>query len=272
MAVDIALFPLDTMKTVLQSTRADRAKALNLRSMYRGLFSAALGSFPSAATFWLFYEGSKRHLTEATGGEYLPLVHAGSAMLADVAVVGVRNPFEVVKQQMQVGMHDTTGAAVRNIWRTSGVGGFYAGYLGTLVREMPFDAFQFIMYEQLKAMYGERKQAPLVLWENCLLGSCSGACAAAVTTPLDVVKTRLMTQGAVETGAAGSEAAAGAAKVAEEHYKGVVDTLTKVYRKEGAAALFSGVKQRVAWIGFGGAIFIGTFEELKRRFSVLAEP
>jgi solute carrier family 25 S-adenosylmethionine transporter 26 len=84
------------------------------------------------------------------------------------------------------------------------------------------------------------------------LGAISGACAAAVTTPLDVAKTRLMTQTLVAS---------------ELRYTGVLHALTKVYEEGGVRALFAGIKPRVAWISVGGAIFIGSFEEYRRRIS-----
>lgn len=89
----------------------------------------------------------------------------------------------------------------------------------------------------------------LVLWENCVAGSVAGGLAAAVTTPLDVVKTRLMTQSASDAG----------------RYKGVVDALRRIAQEEGTAALFSGIGPRVMWIALGGSIFFGAFEELSRR-------
>jgi solute carrier family 25 (mitochondrial S-adenosylmethionine transporter), member 26 len=95
------------------------------------------GSFPGAATFWATYEASKSALTPYVGALAAP---AAAAATADVAVVAVRNPFEVVKQQMQSGMHKTTTDAVRTILRVDGVRGFYAGYASTVLREIPFDA------------------------------------------------------------------------------------------------------------------------------------
>lgn len=93
----------------------------------------------------------------------------------------------------------------------------------------------------------------LVLWENALLGSIAGGAAAAVTTPLDVAKTRLMVQGSTP---------------AADRYTGVRDVLVRVAREEGVATLFSGIVPRVAWISVGGAIFIGSFEEFRRRLTV----
>lgn len=168
---------------------------------------------------------------------------------ADIMVVGVRNPFEVVKQQMQVGMHTSARQAVRDIVKADGVAGLYAGYFSTLLREIPFDALQFVLYEGMKAKFKQwRQKEELAMWETSLVGSCAGATSAGITTPLDVVKTRLMTQ----TGVAASE-----------RYAGVWDAMRTIAQKEGLPALFSGARQRIAWIGLGGAIFFGTFEQLK---------
>ena len=84
-------------------------------------------------------------------------------------------------------------------------------------------------------------------------GSLAGGVAAGVTTPLDVVKTRLMTQ--VGTAGAGSAA----------RYTGWADCMRRVAAEEGLRGLFAGLAPRVAWISIGGAIFFGTFEELRRK-------
>ena len=108
-------------------------------------------SFPGAATFWRVYQASKRPLSDSVGGISSPVVHIAAASIADVVVCSVRNPFEVVKQQLQVGLHKSTAAAVREILRVDGVRGLYAGWGSTVARDVPFDAVQFVMYEYLKA-------------------------------------------------------------------------------------------------------------------------
>ena len=55
------------------------------------------GSFPGAATFWTTYEAAKAAAAPVLGAGLAPVAAAAAA---DVAVVAVRNPFEVVKQQM----------------------------------------------------------------------------------------------------------------------------------------------------------------------------
>lgn len=111
--------------------------------VWAGLFSAMLGSFPAAATFWTTYEATKQFLAPfAEGTPLLPLVHMAAAAAADVAVCTVRNPFEVVKQQMQVGMHSSMREAVKTIIRVDGIRGLYAGYSSTVVRyEVVAEAF-----------------------------------------------------------------------------------------------------------------------------------
>lgn len=217
-----------------------------------GLFSALLGSFPSAAIFWTAYETSKVRFEAALPNKDLAfLAHGAAAGVADIAVCAVRNPFEVVKQQMQAGLHSSTRDAFRTIVRLEGYRGLYAGYLSTVLREIPFDAVQFAIYEHLKGKVREGQQmSELVLWQNAILGSIAGGVAAACTTPLDVIKTRLMTQ---------TKASAG------ERYKGWWDAASRIHAEEGWQALFSGIKPRVAWISLGGAIFLGSFEEIRRQ-------
>lgn len=256
-AVDAILFPLDTIKTRLQAARAASGAAARSPpsgGFYRGLASAMLGSFPAAATFWTAYNAAKAHLVPLVPDHAAFLAHAGAAAAADVAVCTVRNPFEVVKQQMQAGMHAGRGtrAAAAAIVRADGLRGLYAGWLSTVAREIPFDALEFGAYEAMKGRLAGQRRRELVLWENAALGCVAGGLAAGVTTPLDVIKTRLMTQ----TG-----------RPASERYAGWADAARRIHAEEGWGGLFAGIRPRVTWIALGGAVFIGSFEELKRRLS-----
>lgn len=263
MTVDLIFFPLDTIKTRLQARRVapiataegiHKSQLLGARAFYRGLFSAMLGAFPSAATFWTVYQAATDRLKGSLPQNSEFLVATGASTAAEVAVCAVRTPFEVVKQQMQAGLHTSTKEALASILRIEGPRGLYSGAAATITRDIPFDIIQFGLYETLKARLAKHRQRELVLWENSLLGSICAAIAAGVTTPLDVIKTRLMTQ----TG-----------RPANERYAGWMDAMRRIPAEEGAAVLFSGVRPRVMWISFGGAIFIGSFEELKRRLGAV---
>lgn len=89
--------------------------------------------------------------------------------------------------------------------------------------------------------------APVNSLQAGLCGSAAGGFAAAVTTPLDVTKTRLML-GQDKHGVA---------------YTGMINTMKRVYADEGMATLFSGIQPRVFWISIGGAVFLGCYEQSK---------
>jgi len=60
-AVDVSLFPLDTLKTRLQSAEGFW-KSGGFKRIYAGVGPAALGSAPNAALFFLTYEWTKDNL------------------------------------------------------------------------------------------------------------------------------------------------------------------------------------------------------------------
>ena len=64
--------------------------------------------------------------------------------------------------------------------------------LTTVMREIPFSAIQFPLYEGAKRRWAEWQGRPVNTLQASLCGSVRGGFAAAVTTPLDVTKTRLM--------------------------------------------------------------------------------
>jgi len=57
-SVDVALFPIDTLKTRMQSPQGF-IKAGGFRGIYNGLGAAAVGSAPGAALFFSSYEVSE---------------------------------------------------------------------------------------------------------------------------------------------------------------------------------------------------------------------
>lgn len=241
--VDAFLFPLDTLKTRLQVANSPSGAAL-FKGIYAGFGPAVLASAPAAAAFFGVYDYTKKKLGEILGDS--PRVHVLAAAAGDVAGSSVRAPFEVIKQRLQAGMYGSARQAVMGTLRTEGVGGLFKGYGSLIVRELPFDALQFPLYEYLKKVGAKKRGRALETWETCICGSMAGGVSAAVTTPLDVVKTRLM----VTTG----------------KYKGIVDGLAKIGREEGMKGLFAGVVPRVIWISLGGAVFFGAYEAARKVF------
>ncbi|EOD15904.1 mitochondrial carrier, partial [Emiliania huxleyi CCMP1516] len=222
--VDIALYPLDTLKVRLQSEKGFMA-AGGFRGVYTGVLATALGAAPGAAFFFSAYEGFKPIFRSLNGGVEHPLQHSCSASVGEVAACLVRVPTGVVTQRMQA-RYSNFLEAVRGIAaQPGGLSTFYLGFWTTVAREIPFSFIQFPMYEGLK-------KAPLLAGAVC--GSLSGSVAAALTCPLDVVKTRMML---------GSKPAAG-----------TLSSLRTIAAEEGAAALLKGIGPRVGWISIGGSL------------------
>eukprot|EP00546_Thalassionema_frauenfeldii_P016855 CAMPEP_0178899152 /NCGR_PEP_ID=MMETSP0786-20121207/2733_1 /TAXON_ID=186022 /ORGANISM="Thalassionema frauenfeldii, Strain CCMP 1798" /LENGTH=268 /DNA_ID=CAMNT_0020569961 /DNA_START=1 /DNA_END=804 /DNA_ORIENTATION=- len=246
-SVDVALFPIDTIKTRLQSPQGF-AKAGGFRGIYQGLGAAAAGSAPGAALFFSVYETSKpkiRQLQQTLG--ILPnndsISHMLAASMGEVAACLVRVPTEVVKAKMQTsggGLVET----VREVMTQERhgplgfvTGGLYRGFGITLFREIPFAMIQFPLYERSKQWiadtYHQSSATPI---QGAVCGSVSGGIAAALTTPLDLVKTRLML-GSDKSG---------------KPYANAMDVLRRSVSEEGASVLLQGIQPRVMWISIGG--------------------
>lgn len=244
--VDVVLFPLDTIKTRLQSAEGFRA-AGGFRNIYKGLGSAAVGSAPSAALFFTTYEYCKGLRKPAPGDPSWmeAAVHMGAAVVGESAACLVRVPTDNVKQKLQAGHYGTTGQTLRGILSQQGLRGFYTGYGTTMLREAPFALIQFPVYERLKAAvaayFGQEKATG---WQAALCGSAAGALAAACTTPLDVIRTRMILAG-------------------KNAQSPLATFKTVVAEPEGWRKLLSGLGPRVTWIGIGGSVFFGMFETTK---------
>lgn len=250
MCVDLTLFPLDTIKTRLQSQQGFY-KAGGFRGIYAGVPSAAVGSFPNAAAFFVTYEYTKSLL--GAGGVFAlpyvaPVAHMLAASLGEVVACLIRVPTEVVKQRAQASPSSSTYNILLATLREEGVRGLYRGYGSTVLREIPFSLVQFPLWEYLKTLWSSRQGHTLYSWQSAVCGAVAGAVAAFVTTPLDVAKTRIMLAKAGSTTASGN----------------IPMVLCDVWRSRGITGLFAGSIPRMIFISAGGFIFLGAYEKVRR--------
>jgi solute carrier family 25 (mitochondrial S-adenosylmethionine transporter), member 26 len=241
-AVDIILFPLDTIKTRLQS-RNGFIKSGGFKGIYKGLSSAIIGSAPNASAFFLTYDSVKS--LKLVNNDLINQLLAANA--GEINACLIRVPIEVVKQRSQANLNKTTYEVFRETLKQEGIKGFYRGYLTTLLREIPFSSIQFPLWELLKLKLKQFNNKDCEPWQSALCGALSGAISAALTTPLDVAKTRIIL----------SER--------DKLHKQlrIINTLKEIYKENGLKGLFSGVYPRVIMISFGGFIFFGVYEKTK---------
>nr|XP_038041627.1 S-adenosylmethionine mitochondrial carrier protein isoform X9 [Anas platyrhynchos] len=183
----------------------------------------------------------------------------------------IRVPSEVVKQRAQVSPSASTFRILSHTLYHEGIQGLYRGYKSTVLREgtgigesvsgmeahiqglsaspykIPFSLVQFPLWEALKDLWSWKQGHVVDSWQSAVCGAFAGGFAAAVTTPLDVAKTRIM------LAKAGSATASG----------NVLAALGGIWRTQGLSGLFAGVVPRMAAISLGGFIFLGTYEKTR---------
>ena len=251
--METLFYPLDTIKTRLQAARGGGGGGGGNANLFKGVFNGLskniAGCVPATALFFLAYEPSKRYLERTLPPEqnYAAMFAAGATGCLASSIVRV--PTEVIKTRAQTG---NKVQSLGGILRASGITGLFVGYGSFLIRDLPFDAIEFSLYEEAKISYAKwrgRTPSEVSRAEATILGATAGGITGFVTTPLDVIKTRLMTD-----------------TCTINPLKGVVDCGTRIVREEGAKALFRGASPRVLWISLGGGAFFGVLESARKIF------
>lgn len=181
LVVDVMLFPIDTIKTRLQSEKKFWRSG-GFRGIYNGLSPAAVGSVPSAALFFCTYESMKNLLSPFAHGQQTHFVHMSSAAIAEVVACLVRVPVEIAKQRRQVQSAHSKYLSASNIllhaYRTEGIfGGVYRGFSATILREIPFSFVQYPLWEYLKLHWTDFTQLPLTFISVAICGAIAGGVA-----------------------------------------------------------------------------------------------
>lgn len=245
-----------------------------------------------AGLFFSVYEQSK-----AVIGKSLPihesLAHSSASAIAELASCLVLAPAEVIKQNAQM-LREDSGSSKGNTTTRGGstsllafrhVAGkdtsrrLFTGYTALVARNLPFTALQFPIFEQLrswawkKKLGGRQDQTRGVVETGLVAGGSAGsagAVAAFITTPSDVVKTRMMLM-------AGSSHSG--REKATTHNKtnlgGSWSVARTVYRERGPGGFFRGGLFRSGWTAIGSSLYLGTYDAaklwLKRRKKAPAE-
>ena len=253
-SVEVSLFPLDTLKTRLQS-EGGIWKSGGFKNIYAGLAPVAVGSAPNAAIFFVTYDivklaARKLHQKGFSVDENDPKVHMVAASFGEVTSCLVQVPVEIIKQRQQAycNEYSSSKAVIKSILRREGWQGFYRGYSTTVLREIPLCIIQFPIWERLKSEWAMRQNREVEAWQSALCGSVASGFGAAVTTPFDVAKTRIML------------AKLGSEMAEKESLKFATNV---IYNEKGIKGLFAGLIPRTLWMSIGGAVFFGVYEKIK---------
>lgn len=162
-------------------------------ALWKGSGTVLLGCIPAHATYFSIYESLKLYLGAATRQPDHPLCSSVAVAVSAVAHDSIMTPMDVMKQRLQLGYHSGVLDCARHIWRTEGVRAFYMSFGVTLLMNVPYAAVMGGSNELLRQLLTP-PGADATTSTFLLAGAGSGVVAAALTNPLDVVKTRLQTQ------------------------------------------------------------------------------
>lgn len=275
LVVDVSLYPIDTIKTRMQS-KEGFWKSGGLRKIYRGLSAVAVGSIPGGAAFFFFYDVTKSKLLKlreqqdsARSSLGVVVIQATAAAAGECAACCIRVPTEMVKQQLQAGKHSSPITALHCITHSKtleqdsvmlshrpinwwGLHHLFRGMPIMLARELPFSMIQMSLYEGFKRYLDNHNNSSSNFQYVSLVPFCAaaaGGIAAFLTTPLDVIKTRVMLQN-------------------HQHSHRISQIIKEVLLEEKRPSdkfgvlqkFFRGATARVFWISLGGSIFLSTYE------------
>ncbi|KAF5177254.1 Calcium-binding mitochondrial carrier protein [Thalictrum thalictroides] len=193
------LHPVDTIKTRLQASTlsfpelVSKLPQIGVQGLYRGSIPAILGQFSSHGLRTGIFEASRLVLINFAPTLSAIQVQSISSFCSTVLGTAVRIPCEVLKQRLQAGIFDNVGEAIVGTLRQDGLKGFFRGTGATLCREVPFYVAGMGLYAESKKAVQHLLNRELEPWETIVVGALSGGLAAVVTTPFDVMKTRMMT-------------------------------------------------------------------------------
>jgi len=236
------LYPVDALRTLAQSRDGRTLADVGRQALVKGCSqTSSFALFTGALQFGIF---------DLVNPRYGPLI-ASACGAAGSCLVSV--PQEVLKQRLITGVYSNFREAATTIWKTEGLFGFYSAWKPTVSRNVPFVITTFttrdILKKQLKMMKVQQqkshdrhgKSADVGKLENLSIGIMSALVAGFITQPLDVIKTRMMTQ---------------AASTAIP-YSSAFDCALTVLRTEGWHKLYSGIGQRSVYMcGLWGMTFM----------------
>lgn len=270
---ELGTFPIDTTKTRLQvqgQKNDKKCASLNYRGMtdallkiskqegFIALYSGISPAVLRQATYGTIKFGSYYSLKQyLENGEESVRTNICCAVVAGMISSAIANPTDVLKVRMQVlGMENRLGlfACFKDVYKLEGVSGLWRGVGPTSQRAAVIAAVELPIYDFckhcLKSKLGDS------VYNHFISSFLASLATAVASTPLDVIRTRLMNQrNYIITD-----------RKSNNVYKGSLDCLIQTVKNEGIMALYKGFIP--AWIRMGpwNIIFFVTFEQLKKIF------
>lgn len=256
----VGMFPIDTVKTRMQassmpssasvmSTMQSIKSEVGVLGFWRGASVIGAGCIPAHCGLFTTYELGKDYLGQDEDRTWAAnaLCGATASTVHDV----ILTPHDVVKQRLQLGCYTGPWNCLSTMLRTEGVGALYRSLPVTLISNAPNVAVLASVNEAMKGALGlDRATSADRPW-FFLCGGIAGAAGAAATCPLDVVKTRVQTAGALS-------------QTQDLHeVQGAITVARSIMQKQGFSGFYAGMAPRMIVAAPAAALCWGTYETVQ---------
>ncbi|KAL5120211.1 hypothetical protein ACEQ8H_001768 [Pleosporales sp. CAS-2024a] len=221
-------------------------QAGGMRSLYAGNGLNVVKVMPESAIKFGSYEAAKRIFAKIEGHNDPSIIHSWSKFVAGGLAGTVSQfavyPIDTLKFRMQCetvsgGLHGNRLiiATAKKMWAQNGFAAYYRGLPMGIVGIFPYAALDLGTFEYLKRAVARRNAKRLGCHEQdaepggfmtAAIGGFSGAFGASAVYPLNVLRTRLQSQGTV---------------LHPRTYTGIVDVTRQTMQGEGWRGLFKGL-------------------------------
>lgn len=245
------------------NTTISFAQLAGVTRLWRGVQTILMGCIPAHALYFSSYELVKAATLDEKGN----VTTYGSALAGAAAVTGhdmILGPLDTVKQRLQLGHYRGLSHALSTMIANEGAVSLYRSFPVTLATNIPYGMVMVGTNEFLKQQWSSN--GDLTLGVTLASSSLAGFLAAALTTPLDRIKTYLQTQQLTPACSVGS--------VAPDHcpikasgqpaVNGWKEAAMRIYQTEGAVGFFRGLTPRVLSHTPAVAISWTTYETAKQ--------
>jgi len=277
---EMLTLPVDAAKVrlQLQASTGAAAAAPKYTGLVQGMWR--IGSDEGLAALWRGFEPALVRQVSYTGMSFVLYEPVRNAIAGDVPKseipfykrvlaggsagaisIVLMNPTDVIKTQMQAHKGATAPRMreiVGGVWRHAGVFGFWRGWQPNVARCFIGNACEIGCYDEAKTrlVAAGVPDGPL---GHFAASGVAGIVSAIFSTPVDVVKTRLMAQ------------AGGASTTGIVQYTGVVDCFVRMPQLEGVSSLYKGfvpiAARKVLWTIAYFLVYEQAFKAIRGSYS-----
>lgn len=218
-----------------------------ISKLYNGVFPNIFKEAPASALYLGIYEFAMTFLSQFTFFEEFPLLaYLLSGALGELIGSMIRAPAEAVKTRNQTG-NTLTGSLKAVFVEPEGRKNTVKAWSSSLFRDVPAGAIQIAIFEVTKTAIINNPTIDFdvnTLFSEAVLGGLGGGIGAFLTTPSDVMTTKIISS-------AKSDMA-------------LKDVFAQVMKEDGPLGFFNGSLQRTAYWAFAIGIFLSVYCSLRQ--------